>query len=372
MVRKKGYPLSTHELKGIEGVKCRPRINKEYFEEDRVWWRNSFKPSTYMILEGEAKKEAKTILGLLLHLVNYDPERLEYVINWLAYFFKYLKKSQVALVLIGDQGAGKGLLFLIISKLFGEEYCITINDESLNSKYKAKMIANKLFYNLDEATNNTSKKSHSFCKALTTNRSISAEAKNENMEEEIELHGQVLITSNNSVPITIDENDRRNTVFTTAGNLSKNNYLNYGVFENLEAAINLELNDFALMLKKYEVNIELANTAQDTPEKSVIINASKDNINDFHRAIINMDISYFDELQENDLTLYMDIRSDFKKGLIDRCNITKAYNKLFSNKRMSAKELLSKLRQTQPYETFSLDNMYEPGNHHYFILRGNN
>lgn len=368
MERKKGYPLSTHELIGVEGVKCRPRINKEYFEEDGVWWRNSFRPSVYMLLEGEAKKEPKTILGLLLHLANYDPERLEYTLNWLAYFFKFLKKSQVALILIGDQGAGKGILFRIISKLIGELYCITINDESLNSKYKAKMISDKLFFNLDEATNNTSKKNHSFCKALITNSSISAEAKNENMEEEIELHGQVLITSNNSVPITIDDSDRRNTVFTTAGNLSKNNYLNYGSFENLEAAIELELEDFARTLKNYDVDIKLANTALDTPEKRVIINASKDHIKDFHSAIINMDIAYFSELEENKLSLYMEIRADFKKGLIDRANITKAYNALFS-KNITAKELLSKLRQIKPYETFSLNNMYEPGNYHYFILK---
>jgi hypothetical protein len=70
-----------------------------------------------MLLEHELNQELifnlenSAIGKLILHLVNYDRQRLYWVINWLAYFFQRLKKSQVALVLLGEQGAGKGIFF---------------------------------------------------------------------------------------------------------------------------------------------------------------------------------------------------------------------------------------------------------------------
>lgn len=90
-----------------------PFSKEEFISQNNGTYKlNKFKPSAYMLVDSELNKELKfnlehsAIGKLILHLVNYDRQRLYWVINWLAYFFQRLKKSQVALVLLGEQGAG--------------------------------------------------------------------------------------------------------------------------------------------------------------------------------------------------------------------------------------------------------------------------
>ena len=362
------FPISIHNLTFVQGDKFRPRILQEYFEEDGVCYKNTFKPTKYMQLKGEPARLPKTILDLLFHLTNYKQNKYEYLINNLAYFFQYLKKSQVAIALIGKQGAGKGIFFnTIISELFGKDNCITINNESINSRYKAKIIKDKLYYNFDEIKLRTSERNDSFIKAIITNPSISLEEKNVTMNKEVELFGQCLFCSNYMDALKIGENDRRFTVISTGENLVNTNFLHYGSYENLEKGIKQDLEDFAKYLKNYNVDKNLANTPLDTPEKRVIINSSQDNIIEFHRAISEKNINYFYDLIELKSDLYNQIRSDFRESRIIRANIAKAYDALFS-KNISSKELLKKLRAIEPYYIFEEDNLYHSGVKHYFNL----
>jgi len=103
--------ILTYELMCVEGKRFNPLKREEYYQEKGVWYRNIFEPTGYMKLKGKSKKETTAIFRLIYHIVNNDEERFLYVINWLSYFFKRLKKSYVALLLIGDQRAGKGVLF---------------------------------------------------------------------------------------------------------------------------------------------------------------------------------------------------------------------------------------------------------------------
>jgi len=58
---------------------------------------------------------------------------------------------------------------------------------------------------------------------------------------------------------------------------------------------------------------------------------------------------------------------DFKNNRINRANITKAYNALFARS-MSAKELLLKSREKQPYKRFTNVNMFHRGSAHFYKL----
>ncbi len=65
--------------------------------------------------------------------------------------FSRFKKSQVALVLLGEQGAGKGIFFNeVIKPLFGEDFVKTINDKSLNTNYKGSLVENTLFFKISD------------------------------------------------------------------------------------------------------------------------------------------------------------------------------------------------------------------------------
>ena len=364
----KRHNISIYELILVHGEKFRPNILKKYFEENGMTYRNVFMPTKYMQIKGECKRKPKSILDLIFHVVNYNTKKYDYLLNWLAFFFQYLRKSQVAIALIGNQGAGKGILFDIISELFGKIYCITINDESLNSSYKAKIIRYKLFYNFDEATLNTIKKNDSFIKAIITNSSISLEEKNVTMAEETELYGQCLFSSNHIKALNLPKDDRRFSVCTTGENLLNKNFLGYGSYEYLKSAIDNDMEEFARYLKNYQVDISLANTVLDTPERRAMINASENYFVALHKALITRDINHFDELQDIDYPLFIRISSSLARGLIDRADIALAYNALYSGKKVSTKEIMEKFRELKPHDIFSKDNMYHSGNSHYYRL----
>ena len=65
----------------------------------------------FRFLQAGEHQEPKAILALIKHLVNDDEEYYQYFVNWLAFFYQGLKKSQVSIVLRGNQGAGKGIFY---------------------------------------------------------------------------------------------------------------------------------------------------------------------------------------------------------------------------------------------------------------------
>lgn len=362
--------ISIYDLIILEGKKFRPFIIKEFYEEEGEWFKNIFVPTKYMKLEAGEYNEPIAIFSLIYNLVDYDEFRFRYVMNWLASFFQTLKKSQVALVLLGKQGAGKGILFnQILAQLFGMEYCTEINDSTLGSRYRAETIANRLFYNIDESINIKSSVIKNFIKALITNPTIIQETKGDNIKDGIELSGQVLITSNHPNPVEIEQNDRRFSVFTTGGNISRKGFLGYGDYDTLITNIENELVDFAIYLKSYHVDKELANEALDTPEKSSIINACSDKFQVFADAIENMYIKAFEDLEDINNILYYTLIIDFSHNRVNRANLYKIYKALYTGQKnsLSRNELLAKLSLAKPH-IFNDDNLYPSDGKKYFHL----
>ncbi|WP_151952048.1 primase-helicase family protein [Aliarcobacter butzleri] len=256
--------------------------NKEEFikQENGTYLRNTFRLSKYLEMKGDeidfvkSKFEKSITFLFLLHLLNHNYQKVQWVINWLAYFFQELKKSQVALVLLGVQGAGKGIFFNeVIKPLFGEEFVKTINDKSLDTRFLGSLVENTMFFNLDEISANKSQKNSikNFLKALVTNGTITAEKKYKNMDKEIPIFGQVLITSNELYALEIEPSDRRFTVFNTGGNLAHCNFLGFGSYESLSNAIKNDLEQFAVYLKSIQIDVQMANTALNTTEKDNLI-----------------------------------------------------------------------------------------------------
>lgn len=358
------------ELMTIQYEHLKPSILQEFHLIDGSYYKNTFKPTKYMKFNAESYREPRAILALINHLTRYDRYRFNYFINWIANFFKNLKKSQVSIVLLGKQGAGKGILFNnVITPLFGEEYCTTINDASLNTKFKGGIIKNKLFFNFDESSDSKKSSTKNFLKAIVTNKFVSAEEKNKTMESEIELFAQSLITSNDPNPIEIEESDRRYTVMTTADNLTYSKFLGYRSYDNLAYEIQNELEDFAKYLKAYPVDKDLANKALFTPEKDAIISSCTDMFKDFINAIVNVDAKYFDEVYDEDIFLYDELFKDFDRNRIKKQNIHKTFLILAKGERnkVSAKKLLKQIRLHEP-DIFEDDNTkYSNGNIYYLL-----
>ena len=369
--------ISPEDLKLVTDEIFNPFCNEEFIlQENGTYKLNKFKPSYYIQVSNEVQSqfniENSAIGKLILHLVNYDRQRLYWVINWLAYFFQRLKKSQVALVLLGEQGAGKGVLFNeIIKPLFGEDFVKTINDKSLNTNYKGSLVENTLFFNLDEisAKNSSSASIKNFLKALVTNASISVEKKFKNLEKETPVYGQILITSNELYALEIEPSDRRFTVFSTSGNLSHCNFLDYGDYESLLNAIKNELELFAIYLKNYPIDEKNANTALNTTEKDELIRQYQmkqykemlklqpkqpkltklqQNIIEFAEAIRFRNWNLFNTIiDENKLQLKQEIFSDLQHNVFRVDNLLPAFKALYGNRSFSTNSEL--LRELQKY-----------------------
>ncbi len=345
------------DLKLVARDEFNPFKLEEFYTSGSIYIRNTFKPTPLMLEVKITEEKPETILNLINHLVNNDKERLEWVINWLAYFFQTLKRSQVSLLLRGSQGAGKGIFFdEVIKELFGADQTIQINDKSLQTQFLGSIIEGRLFYNLDEVQHDlaSSKKIKNFLKALVTNNGIVLEKKFENMERETPLYGQVLITSNEPYALEIEPSDRRFTVYTTGDKLESVNWLGFNSYHAMSVAIGKELQSFANYLYSYKVDTALANTAQDTEEKEALVGATTDRFQQFAHAIKRKDLVFFESIKDsedyNEMSgayLLSDLKADFEKSRVNKSSLKKLFELIYEEE-ISSKKLLSKLRVVEP------------------------
>jgi len=94
--------------------------NSEFYRYNNLWYRTAFRPTEYMKIQRKEYKYPETILKLIQNLCNDNAAYYEWVVNWLAGYFQTLRKSQVSLLMRGDQGSGKGVcLNKILAPLCG-------------------------------------------------------------------------------------------------------------------------------------------------------------------------------------------------------------------------------------------------------------
>ena len=294
----------------------------EFYLRDDVMFRTSFKPTSYLQMKEGKYEEPKTIIKLIKHLCHDNDEHYEWIINWLAGFFQTLKTSDVALVLRGAEGTGKGLFMeQIIAPLFGEDFTVTVDDDRLNSNFKDWM-GEKLFYNLNEIAHDgkTRRAVINFIKVLITDRLVQMEAKNKDAVA-TEIFGNILITSNEVSPLEISVTDRRFTVLQTGGNIKK---LGWDTTSTV-MGIKSELKDFAVMLKSYSVNWKLYDEALDTTAKRNIVMSTNDRYALFLTAIKAKDLDYFN-LQTEDIEIISAIEKVFIRGDISTKDIEYLFN----------------------------------------------
>ncbi|MDK2047100.1 primase-helicase family protein [Aliarcobacter butzleri] len=383
------FKIRPNDLIMVSGTTFEPNNKEEFIkQENGTYLRNTFRLSKYLEMKGDeidfvkSKFEKSITFLFLLHLLNHNYQKVQWVINWLAYFFQELKKSQVALVLLGVQGAGKGIFFNeVIKPFFGEEFVKTINDKSLDTRFLGSLVENTMFFNLDEISANKSQKNSikNFLKALVTNGTITAEKKYKNMDKEIPIFGQVLITSNELYALEIEPSDRRFTVFNTGGNLAHCNFLGFGSYESLSNAIKNDLEQFAVYLKSIQIDVQMANTALNTTEKDELIRQYQmkqykemlklqpkqpkltklqQNIIEFVEAIRFRNWNLFNTIiDENKLQLKQEIFSDLQHNVFRVDNLLPAFKALYGNRSFSTNsELLRELQKYNP-SLFGMSNI---------------
>jgi hypothetical protein len=321
-----------------------PAAPSEFYRIGPAWYRSGFIPSRYLMAAPGPYKEPETILRLIRHLCNGEEERYRWVINWLAAHFQTLRKSQVSLLLRGEQGAGKGIFFeRVISPLLGERFCPIVDDERLKARFNTWAL-NAVFINLDEISHGDKKdrvKTKNILKKLITSERLQIEGKGIDVNEK-RVFANILITSNEPLPVSIEPSDRRFTVFETGPSLRREGWNIKETLKRIEA----ELMDFAIMLKSYPADMELYDTAMDTEEKRAIVEQTNNRMAVFIDAVGRRDLEYFEQaIEDEELNKKMSVA--IGNGEITGHLMAEVYNEI-TDSDLSAKAMVAQAKKYRP------------------------
>jgi hypothetical protein len=162
-------------------------------------------------------------------------EIFDYLVRWMAWAVQHLDQPiGVAVALLGDQGAGKGIFVRTFGSIFGEHFAHVANGEQLTGRFNANIARSCLAF-LDEAVWAGDKKSEGVLKALITEPNLSLEAK---FRDPITVANRlrIIVASNNEWAVPAGIGDRRWLILNVDNSYAGTNHAVY--FDALAAEIN--------------------------------------------------------------------------------------------------------------------------------------
>lgn len=159
--------------------------------------------------------EYNLILELLFHLCGEDADVFQWVVSWLAYPLQNPgAKMATSIIMHGDEGSGKNLLFeKCIAKIYGE-YGGIIGNAEIESQFN-EWASKKLFVVCDEVvTRSELRQLKGRLKAMVSNPTININPKNLTSRSEAN-HMNFAFLSNELQPLALDKTDRRYMVIWT-------------------------------------------------------------------------------------------------------------------------------------------------------------
>lgn len=371
--------ILTNELLLVKDEYFNPLASSEfYLGMDSFFYRSTFKPTSYFITQPDPKYSYKysIILQYIYHLSNYKEDRFNYIMNWLAVFFKNLAtKPNVALVLIGKKKSAKDILFdEIIQPLFGESYSVKLDDDKLQTKNLSSIVKNKLFYNLNDITSvaTENKRSKAILKDIIDNDIITIEEKNKDSLEQLSNFGQTLVTISEPYIPYLDNKCNKHTVFKIPNNIEDMYILESFFPEDMDrlpltkdiliSLIRNDLQNFSFILKSYTIDSDQFNQPFIGDDKDSIIENLDDKLKAFSDAVIEPKRDYFSIIEDTNPSLYKEIMEDFDNDKIKQRNLIKCFTIIHTEeKTLHPRTLMVKLRAISDNNGFFETNVLEAG-----------
>ena len=284
------YRDSEVRKKALEARKLREAANELYknfdFFEERF-------PYIYTLIENLCVK----------------PDRIRYFIYWLAYICVTLKKTGTAVVFKGIQGTGKGVFFTHLIQYFfgGKQFCPTLGNRDIMSDFTPWALQRALFVCFNEVKANLKEGNDGYEKLKTyvTDPDFRFERKNIDSTY-LDNFFNCILFSNNPVPIQIQAEDRRYTLFNTGDEKLKAvvkerfDMTSKEYIEKLEE----ERDDFFAALCCLELDEELVTQIYDTEERSVVQQASDIRANIITKGLRTLDEDFFNTIAQNAANAY--------------------------------------------------------------------
>jgi hypothetical protein len=238
-----GPPLVTEAFKtiltqrGFEGKAQNPIIKKaRHFKRTELHLEST---NELLTINGELVRNTFKATGIepfpgtfrdiwkvLRNVCNDDDGFLWYFVDWLSFVLQALYpqlscrpelakrapravQTQVAIVLVGVHGSGKDTLSKTLSLLIGEAHSVVIDQTALDSKFHGQL-RDKFFVFCNEVMSSTNRSGEAanFLKALVAGDRLAIEEKFKTAET-VRSVANVIVASNDSTPVIIEEGDRR-------------------------------------------------------------------------------------------------------------------------------------------------------------------
>jgi len=160
----------------------------------------------------EMATERDEILNHIRILCNNDETVYDYFIKWIAQMIQFPAIKTICPVLISKQGAGKGTLIKLLTKMMGHAkvFETTTPSRDVWGDFNGRM-ANTFLINLNELSKKETMESEGKIKGLITDPILTINNKGANQYDIASYH-RFIITTNKEEPINTSKDDRRNLI----------------------------------------------------------------------------------------------------------------------------------------------------------------
>lgn len=226
-----------------------------------------------------------------------EAEFLKRFLNWNSSILKERIKLDTAwLITSKETGIGKGLMFdRILQPIYGKRQSSLVSARRMANKFNSEdqMLWLKVFDEVHLIGNPQQESLRTeYLKYTITSRELTIEGKGVNAYQ-TPNHMNIMAYANPAFSLKIDADDRRWNVIRNDKAVKTSKLSFYKCIEDIKSKVDAELADFANLLLRYEINLELANEAMDTEAKENVQKNSKDEYEEFATALVNKDVSFF-------------------------------------------------------------------------------
>ena len=307
---------------------------------------NLFKPTDFMVGKKTSKVidlavDTPNINHLLSNLIPIDDERDRFV-NWLAGIMQTRSKQLTAWVFMGQPGAGKNVLLdHVLKPLFGDKQATKVEDEQLKNPFNG-WLQNAILIAFNEVAhdNRTRNSINSKVKAIITDNDIMINEKNVKVFT-IDNHANALFFSNDTIPVLIEENDRRFNVVRTGGNMRKQSW--FADPELFFIDMKSELAVFAEYLINYNYDPALAKTVISNGVKDALVDVGMTRYAEFSSHLKSNDVDWFVENMDS-LFPTSTIQALGLNGSIEKDSALAAFRDIYQDARITKSKLTKELK----------------------------
>jgi hypothetical protein len=186
-------------------------------------------------------------------LCGRDARATSYVIQWIAQMFQHPgRKSGRMLIFVSNQGAGKGSLMKLLSRMISEERVVESTDAGTMVGHFNSLLSNRYLVCFNELCKKQLSGHSGTLKALITDNAIPITNKGLDSRVENSFHRFIGCT-NKTIPINIEKGDRRFDVLRSSDELIRN----FDYFNRFNAMISS--NDALASIYEFLMGVDLGN-----------------------------------------------------------------------------------------------------------------